>query len=42
MNPSIRSLSKDRRRVITDVGIVGLAVAFPVSLQVPFGAITAS
>jgi hypothetical protein len=40
MNPIIRSLSNDKRRVITDVGI--FALAFPCPLLLPFGAIAVS
>ena len=42
MNSFIRSRSNDRCQFITDVGIVALAVAFPLPLQLPFVAITAS
>jgi len=40
MNPFIRSPSKDKSRFLTDVGI--FALAFPIPLVLPFGAITVS
>jgi len=42
MHPFIRSRSSDRLWFITHVGIFALAVAFPFTLQLPFGAIAVS
>jgi len=42
MNLFIWSRSNDRRRFITDVSIFALAVAIPISFQLPFGAISVS
>jgi hypothetical protein len=42
LNPCTLSLSNNSRRLITDVGIIVLAVAIPSPLQLTFGAILAS
>ena len=42
MNPLISSLSSDRCRFITDVGVFVLAVAFRCPLQLRFGAVAES
>jgi hypothetical protein len=42
MNPWIQSQSNHRHQFVTDVGIIALAVAFPIPLRLPFGAIAAS
>jgi len=42
MNHFIRSRFNDKGGFITNVGIFGLAVAFPFPLRLPFGAIAAS